>query len=117
MKAGISKNIVLYHARYAFATYAMAETKNPALVRDVMGHADLRTTMIYQHPDLEPPAGCDQSSNSGLRRNTVMTQFTTHTKVLAASVAAKCMKRRNLLEPTIGLEPMTCRLRIDCSTS
>jgi hypothetical protein len=23
-------------------------------VRDVMGHADLRTTMIYQHPDLEP---------------------------------------------------------------
>jgi site-specific recombinase XerD len=44
----------LYHARHAFGTYAMAETKNPALVRDVMGHADLRTTMIYQHPDLEP---------------------------------------------------------------
>ena len=38
----------------AFGSYAMAETKNPALVRDVMGHADLRTTMIYQHPDLEP---------------------------------------------------------------
>ena len=53
-RAGISKQIVLYHARHAFGTYAMAETKNPALVRDVMGHADLRTTMIYQHPDLEP---------------------------------------------------------------
>jgi len=25
--------------------------------------------------------------------------------------------RRGLLEPTIGLEPMTCRLRIDCSTN
>jgi len=25
--------------------------------------------------------------------------------------------RRSLVEPTIGLEPMTCRLRIDCSTS
>jgi len=25
--------------------------------------------------------------------------------------------RRSLLEPTIGLEPMTCRLRIDCSTN
>jgi len=24
---------------------------------------------------------------------------------------------RGLLEPTIGLEPMTCRLRIDCSTN
>jgi hypothetical protein len=22
-----------------------------------------------------------------------------------------------ILEPTIGLEPMTCRLRIDCSTN
>jgi len=47
-----------------------------------------------------------------VRKNTVTTQFTTHTKVLAASVATKCMKHRNLLEPTIGLEPMTCRLRI-----
>jgi len=53
-RAGISNRIVLYHARHAFGTYAMTETKNPALVRDVMGHADLRTTMIYQHPDLEP---------------------------------------------------------------
>jgi site-specific recombinase XerD len=52
--AGIPKWLVLYHARHAFGTYAMAQTKNPALVRDVMGHADLRTTMIYQHPDLEP---------------------------------------------------------------
>ena len=52
-----------------------------------------------------------------MRKTTVTTQFTTHTKVLAASVAAKCMMRRNLVEPTIGLEPMTCRLRIDCSTS
>ena len=24
---------------------------------------------------------------------------------------------KKLLEPTIGLEPMTCRLRIDCSTN
>jgi integrase len=52
--AGLPKWLVLYHARHAFGTYAMAQTKNPALVRDVMGHADLRTTMIYQHPDLEP---------------------------------------------------------------
>ena len=52
-----------------------------------------------------------------MRKNTVTTQFTTHTKVLAATAAAKCMKRGNLLEPTIGLEPMTCRLRIDCSTN
>ncbi len=52
--AGISKRIVLYHARHAFGTHAMAHTKNPTLVHDVMGHTDLCITMIYQHPDLEP---------------------------------------------------------------
>lgn len=52
--AGLPNWLVLYHARHAFGTYAMAQTKNPALVRDVMGHADLRTTMIYQHPELDP---------------------------------------------------------------
>ena len=26
-------------------------------------------------------------------------------------------ERHNKMEPTIGLEPMTCRLRIDCSTN
>ena len=52
--AGLPKWLVLYHARHAFGTYAMAQTGNPALVRDAMGHSDLRTTMIYQHPDLEP---------------------------------------------------------------
>jgi len=42
-----------------------------------------------------------------MRNGTVTTQFTTHTKVMAARAAAKCMTGRNLLEPTIGLEPMT----------
>jgi len=52
--AGLPKRLVLYHARHVFGAFAMAQTKNPALVRDLMGHADLRTTMIYQHPELEP---------------------------------------------------------------
>lgn len=52
--AGLPKWLVLYHARHAFGTYVMAQTGNPALVRDAMGHSDLRTTMIYQHPDLDP---------------------------------------------------------------
>jgi len=93
----------------------MAETKNPALVLDVMGHADLHTTMIYQHPDLEPLRDAINHRNQRLmwlRSNTVTTQSTTHTNVMAGRAAAKCMTGRNLLEPTIGLEPMTCRLRI-----
>ena len=52
--AGLPEWLVLYHARHAFGTYILAQTGNPALVRDAMGHADARTMMIYQHPDLEP---------------------------------------------------------------
>ena len=29
----------------------MAESKAPSLVRDTMGHEDLKTTMEYMHPD------------------------------------------------------------------
>jgi hypothetical protein len=31
----------------------MAKTKDPALVRDMMGREDLKTTMEYMHPDIE----------------------------------------------------------------
>ena len=38
-------------------------------------------------------------------------------KTMPTSDGGQSMKRKKLLEPTIGLEPMTCRLRIDCSTN
>ena len=42
-------------------------------------------------------------------------------QIKAPRTPGKCQGKRNhsfpgTLEPTIGLEPMTCRLRIDCST-
>jgi len=30
----------------------MEESKDPSLVRDTMGHEDLKTTMEYMHPDV-----------------------------------------------------------------
>ena len=41
----------LYCARHTFGTVAMAETKNPGLVKEVMGHESLSTTMGYLHPE------------------------------------------------------------------
>jgi integrase len=40
----------LYCARHTFGTVAMAETKNPGLVKEVMGHESLTTTTGYLHP-------------------------------------------------------------------
>jgi site-specific recombinase XerD len=41
----------LYCARHTFGTVAMAETKNPGLVKEVMGYESLTTTMAYLHPE------------------------------------------------------------------
>ena len=48
---GIPDALKLYCARHSFGTVAMAETRNPALVKEVMGHESLDTTMGYLHPE------------------------------------------------------------------
>jgi len=50
--AGLPQSLTLYGARHAFATYAVEATGNVFAVADVLGHQDLKTTRIYQHPDL-----------------------------------------------------------------
>jgi len=50
-KLGIPDALKLYCARHTFGTVAMAETKNPGLVKEVMGHESLTTTMGYLHPE------------------------------------------------------------------
>ena len=50
-KLGIPDALKLYCARHTFGTVAMAETRNPGLVKEVMGHESLDTTMGYLHPE------------------------------------------------------------------
>jgi integrase len=49
---GIPDQLKLYCARHTFGTVTMAEAKDPSLVRETMGHSDLKTTMVYMHPDV-----------------------------------------------------------------
>jgi integrase len=51
-RLGIPDSLKLYCARHTFGTVAMAETRNPGLVKDVMGHESLTTTMGYLHPEV-----------------------------------------------------------------
>ena len=53
-KLGIPDALKLYCARHTFGTVAMAETRNPGLVKEVMGHESLNTTMGYLHPETAP---------------------------------------------------------------
>jgi integrase len=50
--AGLPETLKLYGARHAFATYAVEATGNVFAVADAMGHEDLKTTRLYQHPEL-----------------------------------------------------------------
>jgi len=52
-KAGLPKALVLYCARHTFGTTAYCATGNLAMVMNVMGHTDVRTSMQYQHPVLD----------------------------------------------------------------
>jgi len=49
--------LVLYCARHTYATDALARTGNMAAVMDAMGHANVQTTMMYQHQGLEQIRG------------------------------------------------------------
>lgn len=49
--AGLPESLKLYGARHAFATYAVEATGNLFAVADALGHEDLKSTRIYQHPE------------------------------------------------------------------
>ncbi len=50
---GLPNDLKLYCSRHKFGTVAMAETRDPALVKESMGHEDLKTTLQYLHPDVQ----------------------------------------------------------------
>jgi integrase len=51
-KAGVPEDLVLYSARQDFGTYVLQKTGNIAVVRNTMGHSDVKTVMTYRHPEL-----------------------------------------------------------------
>jgi len=50
-RAGLGPSVTFHWLRHTFATMATASTNNLAAVQAVLGHADVRTTQGYVHPD------------------------------------------------------------------
>ena len=50
--AALPEDLVLYCARHDYGTFALEQTGNLAVVMKSMGHADVRSAMKYQHPEL-----------------------------------------------------------------
>jgi integrase len=51
--AGLPRELVLYCARHDFGSFVLAKTGNLKAVMNAMGHGDVRSAMLYQHPDGE----------------------------------------------------------------
>lgn len=51
--AGINKKLTFHIARHTFGTMLAELTQNPYLIMDLMGHADIKTSMIYIHNSQE----------------------------------------------------------------
>ena len=55
-EAGLPKDLVLHCARHSFGTEMSRATKSLFAVMNVMGHTTVRTTMKYQHQDIDEVA-------------------------------------------------------------
>jgi len=57
VKAGIRKDVCVHTLRHTYATHQLEAGQNIMVVKESLGHADIRTTLIYLHIAQLRPAG------------------------------------------------------------
>ena len=62
-KTGISKDVSLHSLRHSYATHLLEDGVNILTIKDLLGHANIDTTMIYLHvanpPSIPPHSPLD----------------------------------------------------------
>jgi integrase len=51
--ASLPRDLVLYCARHDYGSFVLAKTGNLKAVMNAMGHGDVKSAMVYQHPEGE----------------------------------------------------------------
>lgn len=52
-KAGLPEGLKLYCARHDYGSFVLSSTGNLKATMQALGHADVKSAMVYQHPELE----------------------------------------------------------------
>ena len=66
-KTSITKNVNLHSLRHSFTTHLLEQGLNIVILKELLGHADITTTMIYLHvaqcPLIKPHSPLDRLYN------------------------------------------------------
>ena len=103
----------LYDLRHTFATELLAQGAPITYVAAQLGHTKPTTTLQWYAHWLPRADKHWVDALDNATSKTLGDQLVTNRAVGTEDVVEVI----EMLEPTIGLEPMTCRLRIDCSTN